>query len=199
MSYGQFKISQLIETFGITIIHVPDFFLNVSEVEVSDLLQQVLRQNLPFAETARTEKSLSEWLISPILTDLCAKPNRRLGLFSGVEFNVDHGRGMKGECDFIISLSNQRYEITAPVVVVVEAKKGDISLGIPQCIAEMIAVTLFNEQQQKQIKKIFGVITTGITWKFLQMENSDVTIDLHEYSIMDKLGKIVGILVSMVS
>jgi hypothetical protein len=40
----------------------------------------------------------------------------------------------------------------------VEAKKEDLNIGLGQCIAKMIAAQIFNEQDNQNIKKIYGVI-----------------------------------------
>ncbi|NEP90358.1 MAG: hypothetical protein F6K18_27985 [Okeania sp. SIO2C2] len=47
----------------------------------------------------------------------------------------------------------------------------------------MIAAQIFNQQQGNQISTIYGVVTTGNIWKFLQLENTEVHIDLTEYFI----------------
>ncbi|MGD1700106.1 hypothetical protein [Dapis sp. BLCC M229] len=57
----------------------------------------------------------------------------------------------------------------------------------------MIAGQIFNQQQGNQISTIYGVVTTGNIWKFLQLENAEVHIDLTEYFI-NNLEKILGIL-----
>ena len=44
---------------------------------------------------------------------------------------------------------------------------------------------------------VFGVATTGSAWKFLQLRNAEITIDILEYYI-DNPGKIMGILAQMV-
>ena len=48
-------------------------------------------------------------------------------------------QGLNGYCDFLVSRAVQQTVITAPAIVVVEAKKGDLSLGLGQCAAEMVA------------------------------------------------------------
>ena len=88
--------------------------------------------------------------------------------------------------------------IQAPVVVIVEAKKGDLTSGMGQCIAEMVAAQKFNQQTGKEISTIFGSVTTGSLWRFLQLENHTVTFDLREYA-MPPVDRLLSILVQMVS
>ena len=89
--------------------------------------------------------------------------------------------------------------LSSPIVTVVEAKNENIIGGLGQCIAEMVASKIFNEQENDaSIKKIYGVVTTGTTWKFLKMNGSDVYIDLDDYPI-ENPDKIIGILLAMMS
>ncbi len=62
-----------------------------------------------------------------------------------------------------------------------------------QCIAEMVAAKIFNQRQGNEISKIYGAITTGTIWQFLELEGEDVELDLQEYSV-ENLPKILGIL-----
>ncbi|GAC1448705.1 MAG: hypothetical protein NVSMB70_18060 [Chamaesiphon sp.] len=78
-----------------------------------------------------------------------------------------------------------------------ETKNENLKLGSAQCIAEMVAAQLFNEQQGNQIKKIYGAITIGTIWQFLDLEEKLISIDLSEYYIKD-IKKILGILVSAI-
>jgi len=81
--------------------------------------------------------------------------------------------------------------------MVVEAKNENMKAGLPQCIAAMVAARLFNDRQDNRLKTLYGVVTTGNIWKFLQWEGGEVYIDIAEYHISNP-GKILGILSSMV-
>lgn len=134
-------------------------------------------------------------IIAPILIDLRKQFQEEINLFSGVDFTVDNERGLNGICDFIISHSPEVLIITAPVILVVEAKKENINAGLGQCIAEMVAAQIFNERQNQNIVSIYGAVTTGTNWRFLKLENQVVSIDLTEYYLRD-INKILGILSS---
>jgi len=45
---------------------------------------------------------------------------------------------------------------------------------------------------------IYGLITTGIFWRFLKLKDNTIHIDLRDYSIEDNPGRIIGILSAMV-
>ena len=67
-----------------------------------------------------------------------------------------------------------------------------IRTGLGQCIAAMYGAQLCNQQTGGKIGRVYGVVSTGSTWKFLQLEGSVVTIDVPEYYI-DNLPKLMGI------
>lgn len=82
-----------------------------------------------------------------------------------------------GNPDGIISKSDNQLYITSPVVVLVEAKKSDLGSRLFQCIAEMEAARIFNEQKGKPISPIYGVVTDGVLWQFLSLQDDTATID----------------------
>lgn len=54
---------------------------------------------------------------------------------------------------------------------VVEAKKQDIDLGIPQCAVQMYASKKFNENKKTPVPYIYGCVTTGREWKFMRLNS----------------------------
>ncbi len=82
-------------------------------------------------------------------------------------------------------------------MTVVEAKNDNLKSGLGQCMAEMVAARLFNQQKGRELPWVYGVVTTGSLWKFLRLAGSVVSLDLREYPISE-LERVVGILVSMV-
>jgi len=87
--------------------------------------------------------------------------------------------------------------ITAPIVVIVEAKNENLKGALGQCAAEMVAAQLFNEREGHPIPTLFGVATTGSLWQFLKLRGKTLTIDRREYHI-ERVAKIVGILMWMI-
>jgi len=193
MAYSEFTLSKIKETFGdFTIDQESNLFHSIEAVEVSNLLNEILKENIPLALAVHTEKARSEFIIAPILVELRKTLDHKISLFSGIDFNVDPSIGLNGQCDFIISTSRDQLVLTAPLIMIVEAKNENIKGGLGQCIAEMIAAKLFNEREENQITTIYGVVTTGTAWRFLKLEDRIVSIDLPEYYI-DNVGKILGI------
>jgi fido (protein-threonine AMPylation protein) len=197
MAYSDFKLSEVIQKFGLKINEQSGLFANVQEEDYSDLLATILRENVDLAVSINTEKARSEMIISPILLEIRRKLNYEISFFSGVDFNVDSQNGLNGFCDFLISLSKEQLFIRAPIITLVEAKNENLKSGLAQCIAEMVAAHLFNEQQGNSIKIIYGAVTIGTIWQFLKLEEKVVSIDLSEYYIRD-VKKILGILLSAI-
>jgi len=197
MPYSQFTIEQIKSSFGIRLSEKVGIFANIPESSYSNFLSETLDYNIPLALAINSEKSRSELIVMPILIELRKQLSNQIGLFSGKEFTVDSQRGLNGFCDFMISKSPEQLIIEAPVIALVEAKNDNIETGLGQCMAEMIAAQLFNHQKGNEIQKVYGVITTGSLWKFMQLEDQTITIDLSEY-FLGNVGKIVGILRSLI-
>ncbi|MBW4631736.1 MAG: hypothetical protein KME30_07475 [Iphinoe sp. HA4291-MV1] len=198
MPYSDFTLRRIKQDFNLTIREQPTFLDNHQPISPSTFLASFLEKYLPLALAINTEKARSEMLLCPILLEVKDILQQQISLFSGNDFTIDPSVGLSGVCDFLISLSPEQLFIEAPAVVVVEAKREDLNSGLGQCIAEMIAVQRFNEQNQQAIAIIYGTVTTGDRWKFLKLEGQTVTIGLLEYTI-PPVEKILGILVSFVS
>ncbi|NET00950.1 MAG: hypothetical protein F6K62_23895 [Sphaerospermopsis sp. SIO1G2] len=195
MAYSQFTLEQIKSEFGISLSEKIGFFSAIPERQYSQLLAEILEYNIPLALSINSEKSRSEMIVTPILIEIRKQLTNQISLFSGKDFNVDTERGLTGFCDFLISKSSQQLIIEAPIITLVEAKNDNIESGLAQCMAEMIAAQLFNQQRHQEIKTIYGVITTGSIWKFMQLQETTITLDLNEYFIVN-IGKIIGILIN---
>ena len=195
MAYNNFTLSKAKKDFELTTIESENLFKDVSSIEPSATLVELLEEYLPLASAISTEKAKSELLVIPILVEIRKILLKKVSLFSGSLFNVDISLGLTGYVDFLITLSEEMYAISSPVVTLVEAKNDLITSGIGQCVAEMVAAQIFNQKQDNYLSTIYGVVTTGTAWLFLKLEEKTVYIDNQEYYI-DNLGKIMGILVS---
>ncbi|MEM9162228.1 MAG: hypothetical protein AAGC54_04070 [Cyanobacteria bacterium P01_F01_bin.4] len=193
MAYSDFTLPGVRKAFDLTFQEDRTLFEAVSTVTPSDLLTTALKENTTLAVAVNSEKARSEFLIAPILSEVRRQLNYHIGLFSGSEFNVDSQVGLNGYCDFILCRGKEQYFITAPVLTVIEAKNENISGGLGQCIAAMVAAQLFNQQNDTDIDMIYGAVTTGTNWKFLTLTEKNVAIDAGEYYIKE-VSKILGIL-----
>ena len=175
-----------------------DLFTSAGEVRGSPWLQETLRATLPLALAVHTEKSRSALLIAPMLVALRKLAQHQVSLFSGTDFSVDPGQGLNGVCDFIVSQSPEQFFVSAPVLIIVEAKNENIKGGLAQCIAAMEAARLFNDREGSVVAAVYGAVTTGTNWRFLKLEPGIVYIDQREYYIV-RVEKILGILASIIS
>ncbi len=198
MSYSEFTLEKVKKDFNLTTFTQRNIFANIAELSCTELLTETLEYNLPIALASNNEKARSELIIAPILVDLIRKFNQKINLFSGVEFNVDIDKGLNGNCDFLITNSPELLLITEPVIIIVEAKKENINAGLGQCVAEMIAARIFNQQKNNNITTIYGTVTTGSIWQFLKLEDQIINIDVSEYYLKD-VNKILGILASAIN
>ncbi|MBF0450848.1 MAG: hypothetical protein HQK75_09115 [Candidatus Magnetomorum sp.] len=196
MPYSEFTFKKVKKDFGLTLIEEKGLFAKFDPIPPGDLLISTLEDTVPLALAINTEKARSEFIISTVLVEIRRIFNKKTSLFSGIEFNVDAEKGLTGYCDFIISASPEQLSLSAPVVIIVEAKNENIIGGIGQCIAEMVAAQIFNQQENIAIKNIYGVVTSGNIWKFLKLENQLVYIDLQDYYI-ETVDKIIGIFCAM--
>ena len=74
-------------------------------------------------------------IVVPILLELRDLTSRFFTIYSGDNLNADEEAGLRGECDFILTKNTGTFDINYPILSVVEAKKNDIEIGIPQCAA----------------------------------------------------------------
>ncbi len=197
MAYNEFTLPGLKRLFGLQIEERKGLFAHARPAVVSAWLTETLDYQLPLALEISTEKARSELIIMPVLVETRRQLDDRVSLFSGVEFNVDAESGLKGVCDYLLSLSPLQLVVEAPVIAIVEAKNENVPRGIAQCLAEMVAAQWFNREQENTIPTVFGVVTTGSLWKFLRLESTVATVDETEHHISQP-ETIVGILLEMV-
>jgi hypothetical protein len=199
MAYSKFSLKAVKNKFLIQIIENKHLFLTnaIEKVIISDYLKTTLTEFAPLALSINTEKSRSEWIIAPIMAELRKILANKISLFSGSTFTVDEEQELDGQCDYIISLNPEQFYITAPVITIVEAKRENIIQGFGQCIATMYAANLFNERENNHIPYVYGVVTTGTTWKFMKLLENKVYIDVDEYYLKE-IEFLLGILVSII-
>lgn len=184
MPYSQFtSIGKVKQAFGLTTVEGVRFFPQVDPIAPSATLANFLAESLPLAVATGSEKARSELIISPVLLEVRTILQRQISIFSGEEFTVDPAQGLSGICDFLISQSPELLEIEAPAIVIVEAKKADLKIGMGQCVAEMVAAQKFNQDKGNPIPVIYGIVTNGVQWRFLKLEEQTVTIDLSDYPL----------------
>ncbi len=196
MPYSKFTLSRAIEDFELIVREEPNLFAAIDPVKPTPLLQEILLENVPWAIAVGSEKARSEGIINPVLLEVKRQLGGQIGVFSGEEFNVDVAADLNGFCDFLISRSSEQLYIKAPVLMLVEAKKEDLKPALGQCLAEMVAAQQFNNMKNQVVETIYGVVTSGTVWRFLQLTDKVVSIDLTDYPLLP-VDNVLGVLVSM--
>jgi hypothetical protein len=190
MGYSNYK--SLKQTLKKLVIEESGDFLfpQIEEIQPSAWLLQTLE----IAEKAplTNEKSKSERIISPILMEVFLAFQDYVTLYSGEELYVDEQKDLSGMCDFFIAKHPYKSVMQAPIITLAEAKDENMDYGEGQCLAQMYAVQLFNEQEGHAQPFIYGCAVTGGEWKFMKLVGSKVTIDKKTYYI-SHLKQILGV------
>ena len=196
MAFSDFAYPDVLQRFGLS-QQSEDLFSRVPDLPASSLLRTTLSVNTTLATLASTEAARSTWLVGPVLSEFWGLYHGRIGLYCGFEFSADPDDGLNGYCDFLISRAPQLPQVTAPVVVVVEAKRDDLENGFGQCIAGMVGALRFNQRAKNAIDTVYGAVTTGVQWRFLKLSGATVTFDLPEYTLAN-VDRLLGILTHIV-
>ena len=197
MAYSNFTLEMVREKFQLEKFESLGVFSEIEPMPPSEHLTTALAKKVPLASSINTEKARSELIVADILVELREKFEHRISFFSGIDFSIDAEDGLTGACDFLVSLSPAQLHLEAPIVILLEAKKEDLTAGLGQCVAEMLAAQRFNTEKGNDIPRIYGTITSGTDWRFLKLEAQSLHIDIEVYQIA-QCDKILGILASMV-
>lgn len=191
MSYGEYTLDALRHSFGLK-VRDQLLFERIGVLEPSPWLTESLANGQDLAVTS--EKARSEFIVAPVLMACRVLLGRDLRIFSGARLDVDPERGLKGECDFILARSESSLVFQAPLMVLLEAKKNDIEVGLGQCAAQLLGARLYNEKEGKTVPSIYGCVTTGEAWQFLKLTGDELLIHPERLPIQE-LGRILWFLV----
>ncbi|MGK7889318.1 MAG: hypothetical protein AB4042_08285 [Leptolyngbyaceae cyanobacterium] len=172
MSFGDYQnysISQIETIFKIQVAIDQDLFPDFQPSGQSyDRLQtavEKMESRISFSSTDN-EATRSNLLVSHILWE--ASDCYNLGIFFEPSVEIkpettpDLPHPLNGKYDCALSLNH--LDFVTPIIAVVEVKKSSLSAGLGQCVAEMYATL-----QQFGQEQIYGIITDGEVWSFLQL------------------------------
>ncbi|NJP07535.1 MAG: hypothetical protein HC837_18870 [Chloroflexaceae bacterium] len=188
MTYSDFSLVQVCKTFGLVAQTRPLF--SVTERTPPVWLTDLLKRGRPFA--LGSEKARSEFLVVPMLLTWVEQSELPLSVYSGQRLDADPALGLVGECDFLLARTPPLPFLQAPIVALVEAKKHDIEAGMGQCAAQMVGARAFNEREGVALPVLFGCVTSGEAWQFLQLEHDDLLIDADRY-YLDNVARLLGV------
>lgn len=192
MAYSDFKtLEQVHEELGLVIQGDSNCYRHIQPVQLTEWFVKTMDLAYTKAIRINTESARQALIVDNVLIEL--EQHVAISFFLGSTFNVDSEKGLTGNPDGIISRSTNQLYITAPVVVLAGAKKSDLSNALPQCLAGMEAARIFNERHENPVSPVYGVVTDGVLWQFVSLENNIAMIDSTLYPF-EGGGMIVGIL-----
>ena len=174
MTFSDFTLESVETSFGLT-TRSADLFPGCASIPTPSWLTDIIARGRAVAVPV-SEKARSEFIVSPILLACRELFVGELAIFSGQRLDVDAAAGLSGECDYILALTNPVPRLKAPLVVILEAERGELEAGLGQCVAQMLAAQKFNEKAGKPLDAIFGAVTTGEAWQFLRLAGTEVTL-----------------------
>ncbi len=190
-SYSGYTMADVETILGLREENKTLFSKNILPIAPTNFLLQTLEFNMdmPLA----TEKAKSEFIVVPILQELRQRNNKFFSFFSGYTFNIDIKKALKGRSDFILSSDNKSRIIRSPIISIVEAKNDNLEDGIGQCVAQMYASKIFNEQKNTTVPAIYGAVTSGFDWLFLRLADEKYYEVDTVYYTLNKLPELLGV------
>lgn len=148
---------------------------------LSELRQQI-EETLPYV-TLSSEAAKREILIAPVLSRVAVACQRLLR----IEYPLKINNLLQGNLDYLLE-ANQS-------LIVVEAKRDDLTRGFTQLAVEMIALAIAKAASQE----IYGVITMGDVWVFghLNCTTQTITRDITSFTLPDDLEELIKILIGI--
>ena len=182
--FDQITRVDLEKEYGVSII-VNSFLPLVESVPVPSWLEHIVESRRRNLATLRTDKALSEGFIAPILMAVQETYRDKISVFSGEPLITEQ---LSGVCDFLITKDPMAFDPQGGYFVLVEAKKQDLLSGIPQCVAEMYAAQILNENDDT----VYGCVSIGLEWIFIKLEGKIATTDPTIFTITE-VDKILGV------
>jgi hypothetical protein len=195
MTYSDFTLEIVEKVLGVR-VQQADLFPALSPLSVPTWLQDLLEKGKQLALIS--EKARSEFIVAPILLASRELSQNTVAIYSGQRLDVQPEQGLVGECDFILSATPPVPVLHAPIVTIVEAKKNDVEGGLGQCAAQMVGARLLNQKEGREGVSVFGCVTTGETWQFLQLHQRELSLDRERY-YLDNVGGILAVFQAMIA
>ena len=144
-------------------------------------LQARLERSL-MVVTLTSETARRETLVAPILLEVANHCQAQLR----IEYPLSVSDWLKGNLDYLVRSSQS--------MVVIEAKRDDLTRGFTQLAAVLIALA-----QLQELECVYGAVTIGDAWRFgyLDAVKKTITQDIALYRIPDDLAQVMGVLVGI--
>ncbi|MFM1841778.1 MAG: hypothetical protein RLZZ490_511 [Cyanobacteriota bacterium] len=148
-------------------------------------LKESLERRLPFVSLS-SEIARREVLIAPILLTLIDYTQAQLR----IEYSLTVSEQLKGSLDY--------YLHTQKSLIVIEAKKADLSRGFTQLAIELIALDQWLDDGKNPL---YGAVSTGDVWQFGRLDRRQKAIeqDLNLFRVPADLIELFSYLVGMLN
>ncbi len=146
-------------------------------------LQQQIEDILPLIRLS-SEAARRESLVAPVLLEVARFCQCQIR----IEYPLTVNNWLKGTLDYFLH--------GAKSLLVVEAKKDDLTRGFTQLAVEMIALT-----QVEEPSILYGAVTIGDAWRFgkLEVSKSLIVQDITLYRVPDDLEQLTKIMIGILS
>jgi len=165
-------------------------FLQFTPVPPPEAFAQEFEFSRTHFDIFNSEASRCENVIYPVLREVCKKFITNHTLWSHESISADST--LSGTPDYIIA---QRSELGvnvlgAPLVLIAEAKQNNFTKGWGQCLAELVASQIINDDTERPV---YGIVTDAEMWHFGKLEQKLFTRDTTRATI-DNLDTLFGAL-----
>lgn len=152
------------------------------QIEGLEALQQQLETTLPFV-SLNSEQAKREILIAPVLSRVAVISQQILR----IEYPLKINNWLQGTLDYLLRAKHS--------LIVVEAKRDDLTRGFTQLAVELIALAMLDDAPAL----LYGAVTIGNVWIFGTLERATqrITQDVASYTLPDDLVDLVKILVGI--
>lgn len=149
-----------------------------------ETLQAQIEETLPYVQLT-SESAKREVLVAPVLMRVATLSHQVLRF----EYPLKVNAWLQGTLDYLIRAHHS--------LVVVEAKRDDLTRGFTQLAVEMIALAMDDAAPDQ----IYGVVTMGNLWVFglLDRPTRCITQDISSYRVPDDVEGLVRTLVGIVT
>ena len=180
------EVDDIVADFGYSLsrqrLHLPKTDQPLERLgELRDRIEEIL----PFVNLT-TEIARREILISRVVTEVVHYTHAQLR----IEYPLKVSDQLQGSLNYLLRKDAQ--------LIVIEAKKEDLTNGMKQLAAELIALDQWTDSPQPLL---LGAVTTGILWQFMQLDRTAKHLiqGLESYRVPEDLDPFVGILVQALS
>lgn len=176
------EVDDIVADFGYSLertrLHLPQYDGSLERLqELYDRINEIL----PFVSLT-SEIARREILISRVITEVVHYTKAQLR----IEYPLKVSEQLQGYLDYLLRTETQ--------IIVIEAKKEDLTNGFKQLATEMIALDRWMDSEQEML---VGAVTTGVLWQFSRLNRQTKHIEqgLESYRVPEDIDVLMRILV----